>query len=227
MRNIFIGHYNPTAAEFSDLWNEALVVPDANVLLNFYRYSEPTRNRLLQLLRKMRDRLWLPHQAGLEFQRNRLNLITDQAVAYEQLRAELNVFVTRVESAYSRHFSIDTAAIVAALRTAQKQIVQSLDDAKMKAPDLLKRDSVREAITDLFEDKVGSEYPPDKRDIVFRDADQRYAKQVPPGYSDAKTKTGNERFGDYMLWRQILDHAETAKRPIILVTDDAKDDWWP
>jgi hypothetical protein len=35
-----------------------------------------------------------------------------------------------------------------------------------------------------------------------------------------------DQYGDLVLWLQLLDHAKGEERPIILVTDDAKEDWW-
>ena len=35
---------------------------DANVLLNLYRYNESPRDDLLEVLQKVGDRLWVPHQ---------------------------------------------------------------------------------------------------------------------------------------------------------------------
>jgi hypothetical protein len=41
-----------------------------------------------------------------------------------------------------------------------------------------------------------------------------------------KKQLGDSRvFGDFIIWRQLLDHARTSKVPIIFVTDDRKEDW--
>lgn len=62
----------------------ALVVVDANVLLNLYRYNESTRDDLLGLLDKLGDRLWAPHQVLHEFWRNRLNVLARRDTAANQ-----------------------------------------------------------------------------------------------------------------------------------------------
>ena len=57
----------------------------------------------------------------------------------------------------------------------------------------------------------------------------RYELSIPPGYkdADAKKKRGDRHvYGDYIIWRQIIDFAKTQKKHIILITDDRKDDWW-
>ena len=47
MRDRFPGYYGPTEEEFAALWESCLFVPDTNVLLNLYRYDEPTRQDYL------------------------------------------------------------------------------------------------------------------------------------------------------------------------------------
>lgn len=53
---------------------------------------------------------------------------------------------------------------------------------------------------------------------------------VPPGYKDddKKNKHGgdNNKHGDYIIWRQIIDYAKEEEKNIIFITHDQKEDWW-
>lgn len=64
----------------SMFFSRAMVVLDANVLLDLYRYTQDARVQVLAALRLIADqqRLWLPHQVGLEFVRNRANAVKDR-----------------------------------------------------------------------------------------------------------------------------------------------------
>lgn len=33
-------------------------------------------------------------------------------------------------------------------------------------------------------------------------------------------------FGDLILWLQLIDHAQSQKKPVIFTIDDSKEDWW-
>ncbi len=92
MRKLFPGYYRPTDEEFDELWRQALFAFDANMMLNLYRYSETTRDQFLRILgsAEIRDRIWLPHQAALEYQRNRFTVIDTQRAAYRQIRDGLD-----------------------------------------------------------------------------------------------------------------------------------------
>jgi hypothetical protein len=67
----FEGYRKPSAQQQRDALRTALVVVDANVLLNLYRYTATTRDDLFAVLSTVGDRLWVPHQVMREFWRNR------------------------------------------------------------------------------------------------------------------------------------------------------------
>lgn len=47
---------------------------------------------------------------------------------------------------------------------------------------------------------------------------------MPPGYGDSKK--ANNKFGDLLIWKEIIAYAKSKKLDIIFVTHDQKDDWW-
>lgn len=76
MRTMFPEFYRPTEEEFQKLWQECIFSFDANVLLNIYRYSPATTENFFSILERLHERVWIPHQAALEYQKNRLNVIS-------------------------------------------------------------------------------------------------------------------------------------------------------
>ena len=73
----FEAYKTPTEADYQRLLTDGIVIPDANVFLNLYRYNEQTRDDLLSVLRGLGDRLWIPHQVVAEFWRNREAVLQD------------------------------------------------------------------------------------------------------------------------------------------------------
>ena len=49
---------------------DATIVLDTNVLFSLYRVGATARDESIRVLESVRDRLWVPHQTGLEFYRN-------------------------------------------------------------------------------------------------------------------------------------------------------------
>ena len=87
MRKTFSGYYRPSQAEFHELWGKKCVfILDASVLLNLYRYPEKAREDLARILEHIKSQLWVPHQAALEYQENRLKVIAEQKSRYRKVR---------------------------------------------------------------------------------------------------------------------------------------------
>lgn len=57
-----------------EVWSKALIIPDANVLLDSIRDKE-LLDGLKRAIEQVRDRLWIPHQFALAYQRTRQNVI--------------------------------------------------------------------------------------------------------------------------------------------------------
>jgi len=231
MKKSFPGYYCPTEDEFSDLWENCLFVLDANVLLNLYRYSPETSEELIGILNEISDRLWVPHQAALEYQQNRLVVIEQQAAAYDKILELLRSAQTKLENELrslvrqGRHPFIEVDRLLETTKNIFTEIEQELNELKQEHPDLLDRDHVRDTVTTLLEGKVGSPYSSERMKEICDEGNTRYEHRIPPGYRD-KDKGGTSQYGDLLLWFQVIDQARETKKPIILVTDDRKEDWW-
>ncbi len=102
-------------------------------------------------------------------------------------------------------------------------------------------DDIRDEFDKLFEGRIGP--PPGTQgdvEALCKGGEERFKQKIPPGYMDAeKSKTPEEgkfshrglvyerRYGDLMLWRQLLAFAKDNKKAtVMLITGDQKDDWW-
>ncbi len=228
MKKIFPGYYRPTEKEFSNLWNSCLFVLDANVLLNLYRYSQETSDELIQILKQISDRLWIPHQAALEYQENRLQTIAKQLEVYDEIQNLIEDNKKKIKKRLDylgKHPYIKADNLMKIMQKACTAIEKNLKKLKQEHPDLLQHDNLRDALGTLLEDKIGLPYSQKKLYVIYNLGKQRYEHKIPPGYED-KHKEGAKKYGDLILWFQIIDKAKKMNKPIILVTDDRKEDWW-
>ncbi|HUX52971.1 MAG TPA: PIN domain-containing protein [Williamwhitmania sp.] len=85
-------------------------------------------------------------------------------------------------------------------------------------------DNLRERLKTFF--AHGEKYSYEKMLTVIREGKFRYENAIPPGYKDEDDKIGFQRYGDLILWFQIIDYAKGNNHPIIFVTNDVKEDWW-
>lgn len=247
MKNLFYGYYGPTEEEYQRLWSEALVVLDANVLLDMYRLPAMAREELITVLDSLNDRLWVPHQVGLEFQRNRLTVISAERKvtegALKTAREFVKKLVDEVEALQldKRGLEISTEPLVDGLNKANNELTKSIQKAHDSQLDISIEDPVRERLDVLLDGRVGP--PPENQqelDALIQDGDVRYQHNIPPGFKDSdKEKNPNDaffifdnfkyqrKFGDLILWRQLINHSKKSEvKSVIFVTADLKEDWW-
>ena len=231
MKKQFPGHFSQNKRDIRRLWDTCIFVFDANILLNLYRYSDKTRNEFLQTLDSVRDRIWLPHRAAEEFFANRLSVIGQQEKAYDDTIRTIDALNQDLANARQHPFVSDPT---------MKRVKQIFDKLKQELTANQKvhtkritEDSIQEAIAKIFAGRVGEPYDLERLNAIFEEGMQRYAESIPPGFKDNR-KTDDSgahsekcrKYGDLLVWFQILDHAKAEGVSAILVTDDKKEDWW-
>lgn len=244
MRNMFHMHYEYTKEDYEYIWQNGTFVLDANVLLNLYRYTEETRNELLQILQKFSGRLWIPHQVGLEYQSNRTTVILEQTDAFDKitqsLRESSSSVINELEEGFKkfkkRHPSINLDSLTTDIETHFNSLIQKIEHEKQLHPNLLAEDDVLKTISRLFDNKVGTYYSQETLNKIFDEGLERYKNKIPPGYKDEQDKKGKMKYykdlsikseyGDLIVWKQIIDKAKDDNTSIVFITDDVKEDWW-
>lgn len=211
---------------------DGLIALDANILLDFYRMNNGARQDLLSLLQHLDNRLWVPHQAALEFHRNRFSVIYDQEDILKKLRSTVSENETKLKDAVKglrNHPVVDRqkfeTTIDAAFNDIHTYLDSVLEEPILSIEAARNGDTILESITNLLSGKVGEPYDHDRMKKVWTEAKQRMQDKRPPGYEDAKKPDGRG-VGDYILWRQLLDQAGNRKIPVLLVTNDQKEDWY-
>lgn len=232
MRSSYRGYYPPTEAELETLWNDGLIVPDTNTLLHLYRYSKSAAVDLFNVLSSVEDRLWLPHQVGLEFQRGRIGVIEEQQAAFGVVLDAMNAATKDVETAlrrFRKHPELDHETISGQFKAAIRPLEERIEGLRGSHLDAMPvsylEDQTWDRLTTMFEGRIGA--PLDQAELLalYTEGAQRYEQKIPPGYRDAK-KAEPGRYGDLILWKQLLKHVAAHPRACIFVTDDDKEDWW-
>ncbi|MEU7524876.1 PIN domain-containing protein [Saccharothrix sp. NPDC042600] len=232
MRDAFYGHYPLSEGELGQLWLNATIVLDTNALLNLYRYSPKARMEFLEALTNVADRLWLPHQVGMEFHANRVARISEQLAVDDAILAALDD-VEKVAKGklgqFNKNAFVTIDDLVDRIVHAVERGREHIRGAKAERSDsygiTLRSDPILDQLATIFQSNVGEGYASSEMAEIRKVCDQRYALDVPPGYKD-RAKEGDRKYGDYLIWRQMLDYAKTSGNGIVFVTDDNKEDWW-
>lgn len=230
VRKEFSWYFDPPASVIEDIWKNGLLTVDTNVLLHLYRYHQNTRDSLLSSLSKFKGRLWLSRQAAEEFFRNRTSVIISSAGEYETARGELKrnyEALTSTIGSLRTRLVPDSEAAEAELniKAEIEKLSEKITKAELERPDFLNADAVLDKLCELFDGVVGPAQSPSDIATLRKEGEQRQIEKIPPGYLD-KGKDAGRGLGDFFLWKQVLIHAKSSQKPIILVTSDEKEDWW-
>ncbi|MEV5843149.1 PIN domain-containing protein [Streptomyces sp. NPDC051985] len=212
----------------------SLIVLDTNAVLNLYRMKPSAREEYLQVLVKIRPRVWIPRQVADEFHRNRLssvathlNSLKSKADAVSQ---EANDLRSALRDFYKLHSLADGRSgeylkpFDEMLTKITNTVAGEVAEFDLTPEGLLSRDVILERLASIFDGRVGAAYSEDVEKEVMTEALRRGKDKVPPGYIDVQQKA-EKGVGDYFIWRQILDKAKSDSVDILFISTDVKEDW--
>lgn len=246
MKEQFKGYYNLEEKEFEELWNNGIFIFDTNVLLNLYRYQYDTRDALLKVMEKLTNRVWIPYHVGLEFQRNRPIVIAEQYKKFSEVKniIDKSIFTMKKEfdnlQLKTRHSYINPDKLIENLESIKNSFFNDLEKLEKTSINTSSRDEIRERIDNLFKNNIGLP-PKDQEEIdeIMKEGELRYKKNIPPGFKDISKDekapdeftysniTYKRKYGDLIIWKQIIGHVKTKLyKNIVFITDDSKADWF-
>lgn len=215
-----------------------MVVFDTNVLLNLYRYNAETRTSIVDVMKALGDRLWVPHQVLEEFWRNRERALSDplrqvqetgdelqklRAASVEQLRMWVNRAALSKPDATVAESSLNEA-----FDSAQALIAHLIDEPEVERARNTQHDDVLSQLEPVLDGRVGSPMPAGAYAAAVQEANRRAEAGEPPGFADAKkaARGAEGAAGDYLVWEQTLVEASRRDLAVLFVTGDVKRDWW-
>lgn len=233
----FEGYATPTLEDYQRVMTQGIVVPDANVLLNLYRYTADARDDLLAVLRSLGDRLWVPHQVLHEFWRNRESVLLDPR-GTEKTLSELTGLRDRADTIFRTWANrvslpsekmVNLTKLLASLNDDFDAVMAGVGEfadatAEQAARDTTK-DNVLLALKPMLRNRVGAAIESAQYEAAVAEGMRRVESREPPGYLDKK-KADAGAAGDYLVWYEILLETQKRNCDVLFVTGDVKEDWW-
>ncbi|RSK38132.1 PIN domain-containing protein [Mangrovimonas spongiae] len=224
MKDFFPGYSRKSEAEIKNIWQNGIILFDTNVLLNLYRYSKSTRETIVNLIGKFKDQIWLPHQAALEYNKNRYEVIADQEKTYKEFTEKIIQIQKDLQTTSKPPFLSEK--VHSELNEVFEKVNSEVEDSITKYCDYLKEDPIYKDLGSLFENRITEAFEEKELSKIYEEGEERFKNKVPPGYEDEKNKSGNRKYGDLVLWKQVMAKAKELGKPVLLVTDERKTDWW-
>ncbi|MFB5588483.1 PIN-like domain-containing protein [Bacillus cereus] len=224
--------------KITSIIEESIIVFDTCALLNVYRYSLLSSKRLLDYIKKYEEKMWIPSQVRKEFYKNKgsvrsinlyKNLDKQLTKQVETKRDELLVQLSEYEKKRFPKFT----ELKSKLEEKFAEMVTITKDYKNEVVEEtgVYKEFIEEVDT-FIDSLLNSGKVGDVIDLVslmeiIKEGELRYKYNLPPGFKDADKEEGIDKFGDLILWKEIIKRAgEISEKNIIFVTSDTKSDWF-
>jgi len=231
MRAAFPEYFVGEPERQKNLWANSIFVLDTNVLLDLYRFSDSARDALFKVMESLGERLWVPYQVAAEYFENRLNVIEAQSEAYAKSIAGLKAAKDKFNAGTRHPFVSDD--VFKGFISSYDLMIEELEDKQKSYLSYVNDDVIKGRIGDILSGRVGEPYSEERLLEIASEGEKRYLENVPPGFQDGgkmpeatTSKLRLKKFGDLILWKQLIDYASINDKPVILVTGEKKDDWW-
>lgn len=217
-----------------------VVVCDTNVYLGLYRFSPDYANFALECLKEIQAYLMLPYTVKVEYHKHYQALFKRrQDVIENSIQDTMNLIETQRNKLKNSCATLITRQFPGA-EEFQDEIDKKYDELKSMLTDYFDErsvltliqdswtsDVVKELVQDLLDsNQIMGDFTRDEIYGICEDGENRYKKEIPPGYKDGKKKDGIRKYSDLILWKEIIRFAKEEQKNIIFVTDDIKPDWW-
>lgn len=241
MKDCFRGFYEPTEEDLKVLWDEGTFIVDTSILLELYGQPSQARKETLDALRELRGRLWIPYQVGLEFHRRRVQVIYEAGEEVQKYVTPIQDALANLDSELGkpdieRHGLKVVSKRRVDIQKMGAEVVAALRKEYEDRIDPRGEDAVLDVLEELFEGCLGLPPTQVELDAMYKEAEVRFRNKMGPGWGDTDKRNPefahdnvyyNRQLGDYVLWRQALDHIHAAElKNVVVLTKDKKDDWW-
>lgn len=226
----------------SNILENKIIILDTNVLLHIYLCSPDISEFAIKCLNAAKNDIVIPQTVSIEYKRH-------QNKEFKKMKDKISSTRDYTDKQL-KCIRERLAGVCNELKKLQLPDVELIDDViDEKWSDIQKefenyfdgRESVLTMLANAWGDtdkvlefykeleKAGNIMPPIDQVELYRlcdTAEKRYEKNTPPGYKDKDKKgKGLRKYGDYLIWWEIIRHAKRKQADVLFVTDDVKEDW--
>lgn len=209
----------------NEVFDKAIVVLDTSVLFVPYDLGKDSLDDIKNAYKELSKdkRLVIPAQVAREYAARRLEKLSEIIQAVADLKSKAK----SVEGTISP--MMDSLKSFQDFREHQK----AANDAIKKCQDCLGEvveairswdtvDPVRSFYQEVFTSDVIVDLD-GKQDDHLKEHSERLKSLIPPAFRDAKKN--DKGIGDFLIWKTILQIGKKRNCPVVLVSQDHKDDW--
>lgn len=233
-----------TQEEFDKIWGKRpLIIIDTNSILDLYRHATSKAEGALRLLQEVpKEQIFIPSQVYQEYNRNKQSVINMEYKKITNVNQDIERSITKATNSIEKRLYEYKLRHYPAITELETDINELVSKIKQKAHEyedsnqneikqnrlMLQNDKVEPFINELKEAGcIGEGFSMLCLLKIYEEGERRFKYQIPPGYKDLKKDekdpTKREKFGDLIVWKELLNKARNVDRDIIYLTSDKKE----
>ena len=214
-----------------DAWYTAIIVLDANVLLNLHERSAVSSEEQLDILENLSEKIYIPRQFYDEYQKHVPYIANRVSKQYRVVDNNLQSYrdnTTKNLIRLPNQNGFVIASIISEFDELFQKAIEAVSSGREQHIARLFEDDIDDRIARLIDGKIGDPFPQSRLDSIYIEGRFRYNNKIPPGFKDYYRKGEPDCYGDLVGWKQIIEFADEdiIKRPVIMVTDDSSGEDW-
>lgn len=226
-----------TAAREKTLWQDAVFVFDTSAIGDLYFLTQTAKDKMVSILEHFQDRCWIPAQVMYEYYKNREKFIKNPIeekycnpkFSSNGIVKEITDFIEILKLQPYYHPILDDGQLAllekhrdnlkAELDEIKKNIKTQFDKRKVELNSVSTDDAIKDVIESMH---IGAPYDFAEVMIIAKEGEFRYASSIPPGYEDMERKRGTQKYGDLIIWKEIINHAKQETAPVVFICNDVQ-----
>lgn len=219
-----------------------LIILDSSAILDIFKHDNAYSHNLLKSYQIHYDKLWVPNHVSVEVERNYRHVAKLRKKEIDSLPKKINESVETLKQNISsliknpQKFNYPFIPnLISELKSKIDELEQIVAGYKSQVSSIVE-ESQSEIFSDFLNElqdseKIGMGYDDFDKLAIYVEGNIRYGLKIPPGFmdetpKDKKDATGTQKFGDLIIWKEILEKVKSDKQPLLFITSDMKCDWW-
>lgn len=238
-----------------EIIDNLIIVPDTNILLYLYKCSFNSSQNIVELLNKVKDKIFVPSRVYEEYMAHKDNEQAKIDKKYDNFTKDLKSRIRDVKGkisggiSESRKYGFPNCDILETeINTYLDSTVQVISAYERSLSSEKQQKSVQIAnVEQLIQFLQNEEKVLPKPTILqvmeyVKEGEFRFRYKMPPGYMDEEEKDRQtkkdsskdnfegriRKYGDLFVWKDILKIGSDAssETTVLFLTNDVKEDWW-
>lgn len=226
-----------------ELNENALVVMDTNVWLKLYTYAPSVLKILCDAIETKKEYFWMPNQVKEEFDRHSEK---ERANIVKLVKKEKGKIKNKIDEAHdqvklnlqymqNKFLKCDTEIFVEVenkfdeLKDLLKERYDEYEKKYENEIKCIKEDIVADIVGKIYDNSKADSFTYAEKMNICMEGEFRYKYKIAPGFTDDDKEVNadnyHEKFGDLIIWKEILRKVQGTGLNVIFVCEEKKRDW--